>query len=92
MNGPISRLGRLAPAADARPIVWLHPRHDQARILARAADGSGGAFELCAAGDVWVLRRLTYVGGRLREVHESPDSVRPVAEQLWADLLAGRAR
>ncbi|WP_155343341.1 hypothetical protein [Acrocarpospora pleiomorpha] len=70
----------------------MNPRHGQAHIRARAVDGGGMEYELCVSGDTYVVRRLTYVQGRLREVHESPDAVRDVAERLWADLLAGRAR
>ncbi|MBO3746550.1 hypothetical protein J5X84_10780 [Streptosporangiaceae bacterium NEAU-GS5] len=84
-----------APQPGFRRIRWLPavPRSDRVRVVQHTCDCRDVVYELCAAGGLLFIRRMTYAAdGTVRELIETDRFVAARTTRLWAGLLAGTDR
>jgi hypothetical protein len=93
--GEFHGLHPAAPRPGFRKIRWLPaiPRSDRIRVVQHTCDCREVVYELCSAGGLMFIRRLTYAsGGAVKEVIETDRLVAAKMARLWAGLLAGEDR
>lgn len=80
-----------APCAQVEPVDWepSRPRADRVRVREHTCSCRRPVFELCAAGGLWFVRRLSDDTSAVME--SAWLSVR-AAEELWSRILRGQAR
>ncbi len=79
--------------AAAELIDWMPatPRTERTRVRDYTCDCGPVVYELCQAGGLRFIRRVSRLNGRL-VVEESPRAMAAVVDTLWAELLRGEAR
>jgi hypothetical protein len=82
-----------APIGVSMLIDWLpeQPRMVRVRVRDYTCDCQPTSYELCQAGGVRFIRRISKERGGLL-IAESPDAVALAINELWAKLLKGAAR
>lgn len=84
--------GKVAPLQeDAYAITWVAACHERVRVRANVAQGPDREYEFVISGGTYFIRRMTYANGTCVEHLETTPTALAAAEQLWADLVNGRA-
>lgn len=80
------------PRADAIQVEWTKslPRAPRLRVRGHTCACSYPAFELCTAAGLWFVRRLPAQG--TGDIMESVWTSARAAEELWLQIVTGRAR
>ncbi len=80
------------PRADAIRVDWAKslPRADRLRVRGHTCACTYPAFELCTAAGLWFVRRLPAKG--LGDIVESAWTSASATEELWLQIVTGRAR
>jgi len=80
------------PRADAIQVEWTKslPRAPRLRVRGHTCACTFPAFELCTAAGLWFVRRLPAKG--TGDIMESAWTSARAAEELWLQIVTGRAR